>query len=112
MWVTAVEMAAETTPRFAVARGWRLSGPKFHTAGPHPGATAGPCAATTAHGPDPFVCAQRRSVIEHLVRAHELPRDAAHAVASVAVDLRIGEIVGAPSCIVPASLPDAILSAA
>jgi acetamidase/formamidase len=108
--VTAVEMAAEMTLRFGLERGRPLAEPQFRVRGPLPGATAGPWYATTAHGPDLFACARQavRSMIDHLVRERGLPRAQAYAVASVAVDLRISEIVDAPNWIVSAFLPESI----
>ena len=108
--VTAIEMAATLTLRFGLDRTRRIAEPRFRTPGPLPGATAGPWYATTAHGPDLHACAQHavRYMIDHLVRERGLPRAQAYAVASVAVDLRISEVVDAPNWIVSAFLPESI----
>ena len=111
--VTAVEMAAEMTLRFGLERGRPLAEPQFRTAGPRPGATAGPAYATTAHGPDLLACARQavRYMIDHCVRERGLSREQAYALASVAVDLRISEIVDAPNWIVSAFLPEGVFTA-
>ena len=65
---------------------------------------------TTAHGPDLFAAAQQavRYMIEHLVRERGVSREEAYILASVAVDLKISEIVDAPNWIVSAFLPETI----
>ena len=64
--------------------------------------------ATTAHGPDLHECARQavRHMIDHLVRERGLSREEAYILCSVAVDLRISEIVDAPNWIVSAFLPE------
>jgi acetamidase/formamidase len=109
--VTAVEMMARVTLRFDLQRGRRLAEPQLRTRGPlAPGTNRGPYFATTAHGPDLFAAAQRaiRYMIDHLVAARGLGREEAYIVASVAVDLKISEIVDAPNWIVSAFLPETI----
>jgi len=109
--VTAVEMSAQVTVRFGLEPGRRLREPRFRTRGPLPGsAAAGPHFATTAHGPDLYVAAQQatRYMIEHLVEERGLSREEAYVVCSVAVDLRISEIVDRPNWIVSAFLPESI----
>lgn len=109
--VTAVEMAAQVTLRLGLDRGRRLSEPVLRTAGPMgAGTNRGPHFATTAHGPDLFAAAQQavRYMIDHLVRERGLSREEAYIVSSVAVDLKISEIVDAPNWIVSAFLPESI----
>jgi acetamidase/formamidase len=62
---------------------------------------------TTAHGPDLYAAAQgaTRNMIAHLVKHYDLTRHEAYALCSVAVDLRVSEIVDAPNWIISASLP-------
>ncbi len=108
--VTAVEMMARVTLRFGLERR-RSPEPQLRTRGPLAGATnRGPYFATTAHGPDLFASAQQaiRYMIEHLVSERGLEREEAYIVASVAVDLKISEIVDAPNWIVSAFLPESI----
>lgn len=107
--VTAVEMAARITLRFDLQPGRRLAEPVFRTPAAAPG-PGGPWFATTAHGPDLYRAAQQavRYMIEHLVQERGLSREEAYALASVAVDLRISEVVDAPNWIVSALLPESI----
>jgi acetamidase/formamidase len=107
--VTAVEMAAQVTLRFDLESARFLEEPQFRTADTPRGAR-GACFVTTAHGPDLFASAQQaiRYMIDHLVAERGLSREEAYVVSSVAVDLRISEIVDAPNWIVSAFLPEAI----
>jgi acetamidase/formamidase len=109
--VTAVEMMARVTLRFGVESGRRLAEPQLRTRGPlAPGTNRGSWFATTAHGPDLFAAAQQaiRYMIDHLVAERGLAREEAYILASVAVDLKISEIVDAPNWIVSAFLPESI----
>jgi len=106
--VTAVEMMAQVTLRFDLRRGARLPEPRFRTTGP--GSVDGPQFVTTAHGPDLFASSQQaiRYMIDHLVAERGLSREEAYVLASVAVDLKISEIVDAPNWIVSAFLPERV----
>ena len=109
--VTAVEMTGRLTLRFNVQSGRRLAEPQLRTPAPPSNATnRGAHYATTAHGPDLFAASQQavRYMIEHIVEAHGLSREQAYVVCSVAVDLKISEIVDAPNWIVSAFLPESI----
>jgi len=66
--------------------------------------------ATTGIGPDLFRAAQDavRAMIDHLGRAYQLGPEEAYMLASVAVDLRISEVVDAPNWVVSAYLPKGI----
>jgi acetamidase/formamidase len=111
--VTAVEMMAQVTLRFGLDEGRRLPEPRLRVRGAlAPGTTPDPWFATTAHGPDLFAAAQQatRYMIEHLVAERGLSREEAYIVSSVAVDLKISEIVDAPHWIVSAFLPERIFS--
>jgi len=106
-------MTAQITMRFDVTSGRRLHEPQFRTRGPVGAKTnVGPHFVTTAHGPELFPAAQQsiRYMIDHLVSARGLSREEAYAVCSVAVDLKISEIVDAPNWIVSAFLPESIFS--
>jgi acetamidase/formamidase len=111
--VTAVEMMARVSLRFDLRRQGRLAEPQFRTAGPvGPATNVGPHYATTAHGPDLFASAQQaiRYMIDHLAEERGLSREEAYIVCSVAVDLKISEIVDAPNWIVSAFLPESIFT--
>ncbi len=107
--VTAIEMAARVTLRFDLLPGRRLAEPRLRTPAVAP-AAAGPYYATTAHGPDLYRAAQQavRYMIEHLVEERGLSREEAYALASVAVDLHLSEVVDTPNWIVSAFLPESI----
>jgi acetamidase/formamidase len=109
--VTAVEMSGRLTLRFGLQSGRRLAEPQLRTPAPPSHATnRGAHYATTAHGPDLFAASQQavRYMIDHIVEAHGLSREEAYVVCSVAVDLKISEIVDAPNWIVSAFLPESI----
>ena len=111
--VTAVEMMGRVTLRFGLEPGRRLAEPRLRTPTPPSHATnRGPHYATTAHGPDLFAASQQavRYMIDHLVETRGLSREQAYVVCSVAVDLKISEIVDAPNWIVSAFLPESIFT--
>jgi acetamidase/formamidase len=111
--VTAVEMMGTVTLRFGLARRRELKEPQFRTSGPIVSAAdRGPCFVTTAHGPDLFASSQQaiRYMIDHLVTERGLSREEAYILCSVAVDLKISEIVDAPNWIVSAFLPESIFT--
>ena len=111
--VTAVEMMGRVTLRFGLAKGRELKEPQFRTRGPFlAAADRGPCFVTTAAGPDLFAGAQQaiRYMIEHLATERGLSREEAYILCSVAVDLKISEIVDAPNWIVSAFLPESIFA--
>jgi acetamidase/formamidase len=111
--ISAVEMDAQVTLRFDLRRGRSLHEPQLRIPGRAlPGTPPGPHFVTTAHGPDLFPAAQQavRYMIDHLVAERGLSREEAYVVASVAVDLKISEIVDAPNWIVSAFLPESIFT--
>ena len=111
--VTAVEMQARVTLRIDLQKGRGLEEAQFRTRGPiASGTNRGPYYATTAHGPDLFASSQQavRYMIDHLVRERGLSREEAYILSSVAVDLKISEIVDAPNWIVSAFLPETVFA--
>jgi acetamidase/formamidase len=109
--VTAVEMMAQVTLRFGLDKARGMKEPQLRTGGPlYTGTNRGPYYATTAAGPDLFASSQQaiRYMIDHLQRERGLSREEAYIVSSVAVDLKISEIVDAPNWIVSAFLPESI----
>jgi acetamidase/formamidase len=103
-----IEMESVTTLRFVLRKDWSLTQPRFETFGPLPGGwnEAGHIA-TTGIGPDLFEAARDavRQMIDLLVTDFELTRAEAYVLCSVAVDLKISEVVDAPNWIVSAFLP-------
>ncbi|MDR7555112.1 MAG: acetamidase/formamidase family protein [Armatimonadota bacterium] len=111
--VTGIECPMEFTLRFGVRKGLRLPAPQFRTPGPlTPRYDARGYYATTAVGPDLMQDAKDavRAMIDHLVRTYGLSREDAYVLCSVAVDLKISEIVDAPNWIVSAYLPLSIFT--
>jgi acetamidase/formamidase len=109
--ITAVEMSAQCTLRFDLRRGQMVPEPQLRSPRPPAGeGRRGPWYATTANGPDLYASSQQaiRYMIDHIVREHGLTREEAYVVCSVAVDLKISEIVDAPNWIVSAFLPESI----
>jgi acetamidase/formamidase len=113
--VTAIETSMIATLRFTVRPGLQLGGPQFRTVGPliQRTNTAG-WYATTGIGPDLMEAAQQatREMIAYLVRTFALTRDEAYMLSSVAMDLKISEIVDAPNWVVSACIPLSIFRAA
>jgi acetamidase/formamidase len=108
--ITAVEMNARITLQFELLRAGNLPEPQLRTRGLVSRAASGPQYATTAHGPDLYECARQavRHMIDHLVRNRGLSREEAYILCSVAVDLKVSEIVDAPNWIVSAFLPEMV----
>jgi acetamidase/formamidase len=111
--ITAVEMNARITLKFELLPGGNLSEPQLRTRGPVAHVSHGAHYATTAHGTDLYQCARQavRHMIDHLVRHRGLTREEAYILCSVAVDLKISEIVDAPNWIVSAFLPEVVFGA-
>jgi acetamidase/formamidase len=109
--ITAVEMSAQCTLRFDLRRGQAVPEPQLRSPRPPSGeGRKGPWYATTANGPDLYASSQQtiRYMIDHIVRERGLSREEAYVMCSVAVDLKISEIVDAPNWIVSAFLPESI----
>ena len=60
---------------------------------------------TWRRGPDPL-----RNMIDHLEDEHGYTRQQAYAICSVAVDLKLSEIVDSPNYVVTAELPLDVLT--
>jgi formamidase len=107
---TAVETPMRLRLKLDLWKGANLKHPQFDllasSASPHDKG----CYATTGIGPDLFHAAQDavRSMIDYLGREYKLSPDQAYMLCSVAVDLRISEVVDAPNWVVSAYLPKGI----
>ncbi|RFU70510.1 acetamidase [Peribacillus saganii] len=107
--LTAVECPLYGSLKFTLHKNKSIPSPQFITA---PGSltprteTKG-FFATTGVGPDLMVCAQdaARAMVDHLEKEYGLPRYEAYLLCSLAVDLKISEIVDKPNYIVSAYLP-------
>lgn len=102
--LTAIETSMTATLRFSLVRDRHLDFPEFETA-PRP--LEGSHYATTGIAPDLMDATKQavRAMIAHLVEARGLSREDAYVLCSVAVDLKISEVVDAPNRIVGAFLP-------
>ena len=105
---TAVEAAMDIVVRLSVRRDFSVPAPQYSVpAGELARTEAGAYHVTTGVGPDLMVAARDavRATIAHLGEHHGLEREEAYAVASVAADLRIHEVVDAPNWVVGMFLP-------
>jgi acetamidase/formamidase len=105
---TAVEAPMDITVRLSVRRDLSVDAPQFVI----PAAAAPPERRTDFHvctglGPDLWEATRdaTRSLVEHMVEQRGRTREEAYAIASVAADLRIHEVVDAPNWVVGAFLP-------
>jgi acetamidase/formamidase len=106
--ISAIEAPMRARLRFGLRKGLRLPSPQFATPGPLVSKfEAAGYYATTGIGPDLMEGARAamRAMIEHLTRTYTLSREDAYVLCSVAVDLKISEVVDAPNWIVSAYLP-------
>jgi len=109
---TAIESRMRIALRLGVRRDLRLRCPAFETFGAAPGdrATSG-AFVTTGVGPDLMAAAREAvsAMVEHLMKTAHLDASEAYALCSVAVDLKVHEIVDAPNWVVGAWLPKGIV---
>jgi acetamidase/formamidase len=108
--VSAIEMSSTTTVRMTVRTDLSLAEPQFQTPGTP--ISNGAAYVTTAHSPDLMQATKQaiRYMIDHVVGSYGLSREDAYCLCSVAVDLKISEVVDAPNWIVSAFLPLEITS--
>jgi acetamidase/formamidase len=108
---TAIETAMDVSVRLSVRRDFRIDAPQYRLA--EGALAAGEQSAylvCTGVGPDLMEAAKDavRATIRRLEEERGLGREEAYALCSVAVDLRIHEVVDAPNWVVGAFLPDDI----
>jgi len=108
---TAVETAMDVVVRLTVRRDLTVSAPQYDVPARAPGPSPG-YHVCTGVGPDLMQASRDaiRATITYLGDHHGLDRDEAYALASVACDLRIHELVDAPNWVVGAFMPDDIFS--
>jgi acetamidase/formamidase len=110
---TAIETPMRVTVRLTVRKDVHVRSPQFLTAGPlAQRANMSSYYATDGIGPDLMEAARDaiRQMIEHLGRTRGLSPQDAYMLCSVAVDLKICEIVDAPNWLVGAFLPQSIFA--
>ncbi len=110
---TAIETPMRATVRLTVRKDFPVNEPQFLTGGPLiQRVNTAPYYATDGVGPD-LVEATRKAVrhmIQHLQRTYGLSREDAYMLCSVAVDLKLCEVVDMPNWIVGAFLPQSIFT--
>lgn len=105
---TAIETPMRALVRLTVRKDIRVTGPEFLAAtDPHATLRNGPRYATDGIGPDLMQASREalRRMIDWLGREHGLDPMQAYLLCSVAVDLRISEIVDVPNFVVTAHCP-------
>jgi acetamidase/formamidase len=105
---TAIETPMRASVRLTVRKDISVPAPQFQTAGPlAQRANTGPYYVTDGIGPDLREAARDavRAMIAHLERTYGLSRVEAYMLCSVAVDLKLCEVVDAPNWVVGAFLP-------
>ena len=108
---TAIETAMEATVRLTVRKDVRVDAPQYDvpagSIGAHEHSSYHVC---TGVGPDLFEAARDsvRATVRWLGDRHGFDRREAYALASVACDLRIHEVVDAPNWLVGCFVPEAI----
>jgi acetamidase/formamidase len=108
---TAIETAMEVVVRLSVRRDFQVEAPQYRLPKGALAASEQPAYhVCTGVGPDLMEAAKDavRATIRRLEDEHGLGREEAYGLCSVAVDLRIHEIVDAPNWVVGAFLPDDI----
>jgi acetamidase/formamidase len=108
---TAVECPMFASLRLTLEKGRSIPAPQYRTPAPlTPGVDSAPFYATTGVGGDLYVAAQDavRAMIDHASKTYSLSREDAYVLCSIAVDLKISEIVDGGQYIVSALLPEAI----
>ena len=105
---TAIETPMRATVRLSVRKDLHVTGPEFLAAAdPHAELRSGRRYATDGIGPDLMAAARDalRRMIDWLGREHGLSAVQAYLLCSVAIDLRISEIVDVPNVVVTAHCP-------
>lgn len=111
--VTGIEAPMFASLRFSLEKGRSLPGPQYRTPAPlTPRVDSAPFYATTGVAGDLYIAAQDavRAMVDHIEETYRLGREDAYVLCSLAVDLKISEIVDAGQYIVSAVLPEAIFA--
>ncbi len=108
---TAVESAMTVRLRLSLVKDAGISRPQYRVPAAAVSEPAAGFYATTGVGPDLMAASKDaiRAMIDHLGREYRLEPTLAYALCSVAVHLRISEIVDAPNWVVSAVLPDGVI---
>ena len=109
--VTGIEAPMYAALRLTLHEDKSIPAPQYRTPGPlTPKVDTAGFYGTTGVGPDLYVAAQEavRAMIDHLTETYGLSREDAYVLSSLAVDLKISEIVDAGQYVVSALLPLAL----
>jgi acetamidase/formamidase len=109
--VTGIEAPMFASLRFTLEKGRSIPTPQYRTPAPlTPRVDTAPFYGTTGVGGDLYVAAQDavRAMVDHITSNYSLSREDAYLLCSLAVDLKISEIVDAGQYIVSALLPEAV----
>ena len=112
--VTGLEAPMFAALRLTLEKGRSIPAPQYRTPGPlTPRVDSAPFYGTTGVGGDLYIAAQDaiRAMVDHIATTYDLGREDAYVLCSLAVDLKISEIVDAGQYIVSALLPEAIFAA-
>jgi len=112
--VTGLEAPMFAALRLTLEKGRSIPAPQFRAPGPlTPRVDSAPFYGTTGVGGDLYVAAQDavRAMVDHIATTYDLSREDAYVLCSLAVDLKISEVVDAGQYIVSALLPEAIFAA-
>jgi acetamidase/formamidase len=110
---TAIETAMELSLRLSVRRDFRIDAPQYRVPpGALPQSEGTGYHVSTGVAPNLMEATKAAvwATMEHLGDSHGLSREEAYALCSVAVDLRIHEVVDAPNWVVGAFLPEDIFT--
>jgi acetamidase/formamidase len=111
--VTGLEAPMFASLRFTLEKGRSIPGPQYRTPAPLTRRVdSAPFYATTGVSGDLYAAAQDavRAMVDHIATSYSLGREDAYLLCSLAVDLKISEIVDAGQYIVSALLPEAIFT--
>jgi acetamidase/formamidase len=109
--VTGLEAPMFAALRFTLEKGRSIPAPQYRTPAPLTRRVdSAPFYGTTGVGGDLYAAAQDavRAMVDHIATSYDLGREDAYLLCSLAVDLKISEIVDAGQYIVSALLPEAI----
>jgi acetamidase/formamidase len=113
--VTGIEAPMFGAFRFTLEKGRSIPAPQYRTPAPlTPRVDSAPFYGTTGVSGDLYAASQDavRAMIDHLAETYALGREDAYLLCSLAVDLKISEIVDGGQYIVSALLPEAIFAGA
>ncbi len=111
--VTGLEAPMFAALRFTLEKGRSIPAAQYRTPAPLTARVdSAPFYGTTGVGGDLYVASQDavRAMVDHIATTYELGRQDAYLLCSLAVDLKISEIVDAGQYIVSALLPEAIFT--